>query len=73
MPETLTIPPDSYIEEAARRVKEMQVRRLLAIYHRDKNVRFVAQADTAREYSDRRLGRTVDRISQRSKRASGSR
>lgn len=68
---TVTISPEADVAEAARMMKEEEVRRLLVVEAtRGEIVGILAQADLARQDQDRRTGDVVEVISQPSQDAS---
>jgi len=62
-PDVLAVRPGDQLDEAARLMKENQVRRLL-VTEDDRLVGVLSQADLARRASDQKVGAIVEEISQ---------
>lgn len=67
---TVTVTPEADVEEAARLMKENQVRRLVVVDDGGACVGIVAQADLARHASEEQAGEVVGEVSESSGEAS---
>lgn len=61
---TVTTRPDADVEEAAQKMKDHQLRRLIVVDDNGACIGMVAQADIARDGSDRQTGDVVEEISE---------
>lgn len=68
--EVVTVSPETDVEEAARAMKDNQVRRLLVVDDREGCVGMIAQADLARRTSAEEVGGMVEAVSKPSAAAS---
>lgn len=65
--EVFSVREDDSIERVHQVMRERQVRRVPVVDQREELVGIVAQADIATENNDKRVGETVERISERSR------